>query len=121
MYGLIVVFTVMIVGCKNESGKNIDSINVTDGQDLSSVLISPFGSQPSITISADKVIGITFGNEETIYYSESRDEGVSFSEPEKVGTLEKMMLGYSSGPQLTMTKTNTTRNIQTIILNRKSN
>lgn len=106
MYGLIVVFTVMIAGCRNESVKNTDSIKVTAERDLSSSVISPFGKQPSITVSADEVIGITFGSEETIYYSESRDEGVSFSEPEEVGTLEKMMLGYSSGPQITMTKTN---------------
>ncbi len=106
LFGLALIATIVVMGCKNDSNKNIDSIKVANGQDLSGGIVSPFGNQPAMTISQDNVIGITFGDEENIYYSESSDEGVLFSEPEKVGTLKGMMLGYSSGPQIAMTKTN---------------
>jgi hypothetical protein len=106
LYSIVVVFTVLIAGCKNDSSKNIDSIKVVNGLDLDGSMISPFGDQPAMAIGPDNVIGITFGKEDVIYYSESSDDGVLFSEPEKVGALKGMMLGYSSGPQIAMTKTN---------------
>ena len=107
IFALSLITVFIMSGCKGESKRTSDSTATVDRENYQSGMISSFGNEPTMAISADKVIGITFGNEETIYYSESRDEGASFSQPEKVGTLEKMMLGYSSGPQITMTKTNT--------------
>jgi uncharacterized lipoprotein NlpE involved in copper resistance len=72
MIGLMAVFAVMILGCRNESDKNAVSIKVVTERDLNSSVISPFGNQPSITVSTDEVIGITFGSEETIYFISRR-------------------------------------------------
>ena len=69
-------------------------------------IISTFGDQPSITQGPDNEIAIVFGNEESIYFSESKNDGESFSEPSLVGNLKGLVLGFSSGPSIAITKSN---------------
>lgn len=99
------VFMLTITGCKNEGDNKANSVEVIGENDEDVLLLSSFGDQPAITNGPDGVIGLAFGHEQTIYYSESDDGGRSFSEPAKVGSLDKLMLGYSSGPQIAMTQT----------------
>ena len=67
-------------------------------------LIATFGDQPSIAIGLNNEIAIVFGEKDTIFFSESNDGGESFSEPSIVGSLEGLVLGYSSGPSIAITK-----------------
>ncbi len=101
---IILAFTML--GCKGELKKTTDAVNPIDRQNYQSGIIATIGGQPTISKSTDNIIGITYGNKETIYYSESKDGGVSFNEPEIVGTLNGLVLGYSSGPQIALTKLN---------------
>jgi hypothetical protein len=99
---LIIFF--MVSGCKGESKSTSDSFTAVDKENYQSGVISSIGDQPTISKIEDGIIGITYGDKEIIYYSESTNGGESFAEPEKVGTLEGLMLGYSSGPQIAFTK-----------------
>lgn len=101
---IILAFTTL--GCKGELKKTNNAVNTIDRQNYQSGIIATIGDQPTISKSTDNVIGITYGNKETIYYAESKDGGVSFNKPEIVGTLDGLVLGYSSGPQIAMTKLN---------------
>ena len=62
------------------------------------------GDQPSLSSSVNGVIGITYGNDEDIFYVFSNDNGKTFSSPEKVATLKDLVIGMSSGPRLSMGK-----------------
>lgn len=62
------------------------------------------GDQPSVASTANGLIGITYGLGKDIFFSESKDGGRSFSEPEKVANHPGLILGMSSGPQLAMTE-----------------
>ena len=101
---LIIVFTAS--GCKEESKSVSDSFTAVDRENYQSGIISTIGDQPNISKTEDDIIGITYGDKGIIYYSESKDGGESFNEPEIVGTLEGLVLGYSSGPQIAFTKSN---------------
>jgi len=68
-------------------------------------LIATIGQQPSITSSSNGEVMIVFGNEESIYYSSSKNQGESFSEPSLVAKHEGLILGYSSGPNIATTTT----------------
>ena len=106
IYKFLLLITFLVLGCKNESKENTESFKTIDRQNYQSGIISSIGDQPTISKSVDNIIGVTYGSGETIYYAESKDEGKSFNEPEIVGTLDGLMLGYSSGPQIAMTKSN---------------
>ncbi len=56
--------------------------------------------QPQIAISDDGTIHIAFGKEDAIYTTRSDNNGVSFSEPVKVGELPKLALGMRRGPRI---------------------
>ncbi len=60
------------------------------------------GDQPSLSKTANGVIGISYGDGKDIYFVISKDNGSSFSKPEKVATLNGLVLGMSSGPRLSM-------------------
>lgn len=60
------------------------------------------GDQPSLSIDSKGVVGITYGMDNDIYFSHSDDNGLTFSKPEMVATLPGLVLGMSSGPQLSM-------------------
>ncbi|MCW5515700.1 sialidase family protein [Muriicola sp. Z0-33] len=70
-------------------------------------LISDFGDQPSIAKNTDGEIALVFGNESFIYYSTSKNQGASFSEPSLVASLDGLVLGYSSGPGIAITSSST--------------
>ena len=62
------------------------------------------GDQPSLSSSIDGTIGITYGNGEDIFFVASKDNGKTFSTPEKVATFPGLVIGMSSGPRLSMGK-----------------
>jgi len=66
-------------------------------------LITSIGQQPSIASSTKGEVMIVFGNEESIYYSRSKNQGESFSEPSLVAKHAGLVLGYSSGPSIAIT------------------
>lgn len=68
-------------------------------------LITTIGQQPSIASSTKGEVMIVFGDEESIYYSSSKNQGDSFSEPSLVANHEGLVLGYSSGPGIAITST----------------
>ena len=77
------------------------SCNYSNSND--SGLIASIGQQPSITSSSKGEVMIVFGDEESIYYSSSKNQGDSFSEPSIVAKHEGLVLGYSSGPGIAIT------------------
>jgi hypothetical protein len=68
------------------------------------MLIATFGDQPTGVVNQKGNMEITFGHMESIYHVTSLDKGHTFSEPEKIASLEGLVLGYSSGPRLTTTE-----------------
>ncbi len=92
-----------VTSCKKETKTQIQSENKI----VKTGLIASFGNQPSITVSPNDEIGVVFGKEESIYFSSSKNSGDTFSEPTLVAKLDGLMLGYSSGPEITMTSTYT--------------
>lgn len=62
------------------------------------------GSQPQITVDAQELIRLVYGEKNKIYYATSRDKGVTFSKPVLVGEVNKMHLGMTRGPQLATSK-----------------
>ena len=101
---LSVIIIFMVSGCKGELKSTSDSFTAVDRENYQSGVISSFGDQPTISKTEDSIIGITYGDKEIIYYSESTNGGESFAAPEIVGTLEGLLLGYSSGPQIAFSK-----------------
>jgi len=104
VFSLIFIFA--ISGCKEKSKIRSESYTAIDKENYQSGIISTFGDQPTISINEGSTIGVTYGDKETIYYSESNDGGKSFNKSEIVGTLEGLLLGFSSGPQIAFTKSN---------------
>ena len=66
-------------------------------------LIAAKGQQPSVISNSKGDIMIVFGEEESIYYSTSKNQGTSFSEPSLIAKHKGLVLGYSSGPNITVT------------------
>lgn len=56
--------------------------------------------QPRIAISESGTIHITFGMGKAVFTTRSEDAGATFSEPIKVGELEKLALGMRRGPRI---------------------
>lgn len=67
------------------------------------ITIAESGDQPSLSKSQNGAIGVAFGQGQDVFFSVSKDNGSSFSKPEKVATLDGLVLGMSSGPRLSMT------------------
>jgi hypothetical protein len=86
--GLMVMIIMLVTGFTWQNGL------VTIGE----------GDQPSLSIGANGIIGITYGSGKDIYFSESSDNGKTFKSPEKVATFNQLVLGMSSGPSLSMGK-----------------
>lgn len=84
------VISIFLVSCEFSNNPN-------------SGLIATIGQQPSVASSANGDIMIVFGEEESIYYSSSKNQGDSFSEPTLIAKHEGLVLGYSSGPGITVT------------------
>jgi hypothetical protein len=61
------------------------------------------GMEPEITVTADGVIRIIYGFENTIYYSYSNN-GKTFSKPSIIASVKDMHLGMERGPQLASSK-----------------
>lgn len=64
--------------------------------------IAQAGDQPSIASNPQGTLGITYGSGKDIYFSFSNDNGETFSQPELVANSPGLILGMSSGPQLSM-------------------
>jgi len=101
---LTLVILIGLMGCKNKT--NTESKAITKKENGKFGLIASFGDIPSITYSSNNEIGVVFGNEESIYFSSSTDYGESFSKPLLVSSLKGLALGYSSGPEIAITKSN---------------
>lgn len=69
--------------------------------DKSSITLAEKGDQPDISKDLNGNLGIVYGNGIDIHFAYSIDQGISFT-TDKVGTLENMVLGMSSGPRLAM-------------------
>ncbi len=80
-------------------------ISCQDSKQKSTQLISSFGEQPAVSKNTSGEIAIVFGNEESIYYSSSKNQGDTFSQPTLVAQHEDLVLGYSSGPGIALTST----------------
>ena len=80
-------------------------ISCQDSKQKSNNLITSSGEQPSVSKNAFGEIEVVFGNEESIYYSSSKNQGDSFSKPSLVAKHEGLVLGYSSGPGIATTST----------------
>lgn len=106
IFTLSIIFVFIVLGCKGESKRTSDTFTAVDRENYQSGIISSIGDEPTMSKTEDDIIGITYGNKEIIYYSESKDGGESFNEPEIVGTLKGLLLSYSSGPQIALTKSN---------------
>ena len=102
-FTLILIF--IVTGCKEESKQTSENFTSIDKENYISGTISSIGREPAVA-KRNNTIGVAFGDKELIYYSESKDDGKSFSEPELVGELKGLMLGYSSGPQIAITEGN---------------
>jgi hypothetical protein len=59
--------------------------------------------QPQLAASG-KLVAVTFGAENAIYYSSSHDGGRSFSKPSKIAELPGLLLGRHRGPRIAITK-----------------
>ena len=106
LFGFMILALLITFGCKNETSTTKDGIKLKDNTASSAkkaTFIATFGDQPTVAKSSDNTIGVAFGKDESIYYAESNDHGDSFGTPLLVGTLEGLMLGYSSGPQIAIT------------------
>src|SRR5687768_5611794 len=62
------------------------------------------GRQPQITTDSQGVIRLVFGTNDKIFFSLSRDRGITFSDPVTVGEIPGMHLGMTRGPQLATSK-----------------
>lgn len=62
------------------------------------------GQQPNVAIDMKGVIRMVYGEEESIYYLTSTDNGRTFSKPVLVGQLTGMHLGHTRGPQIASSK-----------------
>lgn len=58
------------------------------------------GAQPQVTVDADGIVRLVFGENEKIYYSTSTNGGTTFSKPVGIGEVSGMHLGMTRGPQL---------------------
>ena len=86
------ILSLFFISCQNSKQKSRN-------------LISSFGDQPSVSRNVFGEIEVVFGNEESIYYSSSKNQGDSFSTPSLVAKHEGLVLGYSSGPGIATTST----------------
>jgi hypothetical protein len=66
--------------------------------------ISSFGKQPTLTVDKTNNVHVVFGQGKEIFYAVSKDEGLTFSKPERVGEQDKLALGATRGPQIISTE-----------------
>src|SRR4051812_31986080 len=76
----------------------IPSSRATDSIDLGE------GKQPQVAISSSGEVLITFGRDNTIYFTKSADHGKTFDPPTKVAALKSTPLGMRRGPRIAATK-----------------
>lgn len=68
------------------------------------ITISAFGKQPAVAVDKANTIKVVFGQGEEIFYTTSKDEGKSFTKPQRVGKQPKLALGMTRGPQIITTR-----------------
>jgi len=62
------------------------------------------GEQPHLSLDSKGIIRLVYGQGDKIFYSHSKDHGLSFSKPFLVAEVTKMHLGMTRGPQLASSK-----------------
>lgn len=68
---------------------------------VAATIETPQGArQPQVAIDADGNVHLTFGADESVFYSCSSDDGATFSRPVKVGKLKSLALGMRRGPRI---------------------
>lgn len=67
------------------------------------VRISSFGKQPTLAVDKANNLHVVFGLGNEIFYTSSKDQGLTFAKAQKVGEQEKLALGASRGPQIIAT------------------
>ena len=73
------------------------------GREIYSQEIIASGQMPSVA-KGDKGIYVVYGNEDSIFYSSSHDEGKSFSTSKLVYVLPGLAASHTRGPQIGVTK-----------------
>lgn len=64
------------------------------------VSLAPQGKQPRVAVGNSGLIAIVYGQGNEIFCRTSKDGGVSYAEPTRVGEVERLMLGMRRGPQV---------------------
>src|SRR2546421_9828133 len=61
------------------------------------------GRQPQVTVTPAGMIVVVFARDNSIYSVQSTDEGRSFSAPQKIADLDRLMVGMRRGPRVAAT------------------
>jgi hypothetical protein len=80
----------------------VDASSSTTADDT--VALAPDGKQPRAAVGG-RLVAVAYGQGEEIFCRVSRDQGASYSEPTRVGRVDKLMLGMRRGPQVAVSRT----------------
>jgi len=64
--------------------------------------VSPDGSQPQLAVAPSGLVHVVYGSkkEEAIHHATSADDGKTFADPFKIGSLAELALGMGRGQQI---------------------
>src|SRR5688572_398019 len=62
------------------------------------------GEQPQMSLDAKGIIRLVYGEKDKILFTESKDNGSTFSKPVLVAEIPGMHLGMTRGPQIATSK-----------------
>jgi hypothetical protein len=68
------------------------------------VVVSAEGKQPRAAVGVGRLVGVAYGVGDEIFCRISRDAGASYSEPSRLGRVDKLMLGMRRGPQIAISR-----------------
>src|SRR6478609_4372274 len=93
---------------RSMSKQHLRTILLTFLLGVSSLGFSQFeigeGKQPQLSLDSKGIIRLVYGQGDKIFYSFSKDHGVSFSKPFQIAEVTKLHLGMTRGPQLASSK-----------------
>lgn len=61
------------------------------------------GKQPQVAVAPGGKVYVVFGKDKTVYWVQSNDQGVTFSDPQKIVETDDLMLGMRRGPRVAAT------------------
>lgn len=64
------------------------------------VSLAPQGKQPRVAVGDGGLVAIVYGQGNEIFCRTSKDGGVSYAGPTRVGEVDRLMLGMRRGPQI---------------------